>query len=198
MAIVIDPTAILSETIKWLFIVGAGVIIAVLTFFMMMFLWRYLKYKIKVTIIDHVGDSHIVKSDTAQEVKEKTGKNYLKLLKTRVSIPVPNPDKYVSMGNKKQLFLHKHNDLFTPMLVTHNSPAAFEFKMDDLVSVLFWREQDHQEALETYRNAPSFWDRFQQPILFMSFMLIQFVLFFILFQKLGDLSITVDAVQVIK
>lgn len=198
MAITIDPTAILTESLKWLFIVGAGVILAVVVFFAFMALYKLLRYRIRITIIDHVGDSHLIRQDMAQEVNEKGGKNYLKLLKSKISIPVPNPDKYLAMGLKKQLFLHKHNDLFTPMLVSHNSPANFEFKMDDLVSVLFWREQDHQEALDTYRDRPGFWDRYQQPILFMSFMMIQFVLFFILFQKLGDLSISVDTTQFVK
>jgi len=189
---------IASQAIGWGSIIVFLLVLAFAAGFAGLAIYRLLRYKIKVTILDHVGDTHLVTTDIAQEVNEKNGKNYLKLLKTKMRIPVPNPDKYLAMGIRKSLFLHKHNDLFTPLQLAHNSPAAFQFNMDDLVSVLFWREQDHQEALETYRSKPSFWDMYQTPILFGSFMIIQFVLFFVLFHQLGNLQIHVDTSQLVR
>lgn len=198
MTVHTQATDILTQSVAWIGLILLVVALAFILGFGSIIIYRLLKYKTKVTILDHVGDSHMISNDIAQEVNDKDGKNYLQLLKSKIRIPVPNPDKYLSTGIKKLLFLHKHNNLLTPMNVSHSSPAKFNFNMDDLVSVLFWREQDHQEALETYRGKPSFWDKYQSPIIFGSFMIIQFVLFFVLFQKLGDLTIQVDTSQLVR
>jgi len=192
-----DAGAFILQVVTWLGIALSLALLAFLMGFGFVMIYRILRYRVRVTILDHVGDSHIAKMDLAMEVNEG-GKTYLKFLKLREKIPAPNPDKYVPFGIRKLLMLHKHNDLYTPMPIAHNSPAAFQFNMDDLVSVLFWREQDHQEALDTYRAKVSFFERWQTPIIFGSFMIIQFVLFFVLFQKLGDLTIQVDTSQLVR
>jgi len=194
----INALGILYQAFLWIGLALLASVIAFALGALGMIMYRLLKYRIKVTIMDHVGQSHIVINDIAREVIEKKGgKTFLQLLKSKTKIALPNPEKYIASGSKKVLMLHRHNDMITPMGVTHNSPASFNFNMDDLVSVLFWREQDHQEALESYRGKLGIWDRYQVPIIFGTFMIIQFVLFFILFQKLGTLSIHVDTSQVI-
>lgn len=195
MAILAQITGFITQTVFWVFMLIIIAALLIGAYFLGMMVYRLLRYKIKVLILDHTGTSELARMDLAREVTEKPGnKKYLQLLRMAEKVPLPNPDKYIAMGVRKLLVLHKHNDMLTPMAVTHNSPASFTFNTDDLVSVLFWREQDHQEALDNYRDkAISWWAQHSGFIMSASMILMMFVLFFILIQKIQG-GVTVRAV----
>lgn len=192
-------TGMIIQTIFWVFIIGLIAAVAAGGYFLGVAIFRLMRYKIKVLVLDHVGNSEIARNDLAKEFKDVNKTRKLKLLHSGDEIPLPNPDKYISMGVRKLLVLHKHGDMLTPMGLTHNSPANFTFNMDDLVSVLFWRETDHQEALETYRDhKKSFMEQYGAWVMSTMMIVIMFVLFFILINKLGSLQIRVDSSQLVK
>lgn len=86
-----------------------------------------------------------------------------------------------------------------PVSISHKAEAAFEFNADDLVTILRWRELDHQEALDTYSNKKlGFMDKYGALVVNSMMILIMFVLFFILLQKLGALQIHVDTSQLVR
>src|SRR3990167_11058455 len=144
-------TNVAVQAAFWTAVLGLAVLVGIGIFLLTRMLYRLMNYKIEAIILDHTGSSDIARKDLGK-VEKEGGNIYVKFLKSREKIPLPNPDKYIAFGNRKLLLLHKWNDLLTPMALTHNAPAAFQFNADDLVTVLRWRELDHQEALDTYSN----------------------------------------------
>ena|SRR3990167_3666156 len=202
MAIAGNITAIIAQSTVWVFLFAVLAGLGIGSFFLTKIVYRLLTYKIDVLILDHTGNTEIVKKDLGRLIFGKDKKRCLRLLKTGLpegELPLPDPDKYFAFGNRKLLLLHKINDVLTPITLKHNSPATFNFNMDDMVSVLYWRELDHTEALDSYRNKKvGFMEKYGTWVMSTLMILIMFVLFFMLLQKLGSLQIQVDASQLIK
>ncbi len=160
------------------------------------FLWRILRYKIKVDIYEKVGEGFIGYTDLAREVfsKDENGKRQtflrlLKGLKGVKKIPLPPSSNYIPFGMRKKLNLLYKDSLFTPMpIVEHSDPAIFS-STSDLLRVLHSWDSDFSENLETHRGGASFFDKYGNYVFFGILIMTQFVLFLVLITQLkGGLS----------
>ena len=192
----------LVQILWYVILAVGGAVFAFLAGFIGVLLYRLLKYNYEVNIYEH-GGGNLIRKDLGF-VERRSGR--LRLLRTKLKerdgLPLPSADKIFSrvtkFGIKRVIDFHETQGILTPMGVVRNSPVAHRFDMDDLIGVLRWREQDHQEALDTYRDKMSFWERNQTVLALGAFMMVFIVFAFIMVWKLQNLNIVVDMSQQIR
>ena len=202
----VDIGGVVGQVILWVVLITSFlVLIGVLAFFAL-WVFRTLKFKIRVTIYENVGENnHVGRKDVGREVeKSADGKRvrFIRLLKARKSIGPFGSDKFVVFGNTKQLNLHLEDGIFTPLPIAHQSDPAFKFEKSDLLTALQLWDADYAENLETHKwGEPNFMDKYGAYVIPFAMILIMFVLFFILIQQIGggvQVTAVIETSQLVK
>ena len=201
-----DIGGIAGQVVFWVVIIIFMVVLVGVLGFFALWVFRTLKFKVRVTIYEHVGqNNHVGKKDVGREVEKTDGGKrvrFIRLLKARKSIGPFGSDKFVVFGNNKQLNLHLEDGIFTPLPIAHNSDPSFNFEKSDLLTALQLWDQDYAENLETHKwGEPSFMDKYGNFVMPFAMILIMFVLFFILIQQIGGgvhVTASIDTSQLVK
>lgn len=150
-----------------------------------MVLWRFLRYKIKVDILEEVGSGHVGREDIAREVQEvddngerKTFLRLLKGFKGEKKIPLPEGSTYLPFGNRKKLYLAWKNNMPVPLTV-HNPEMAYTNQ--DLLRAFESLTRTHTAITALYQTGANWWSKYGQYVVPLTLIVLTFAFWLIIF-----------------
>lgn len=156
------------------------------------FLWKYLKYKIKVTIYEKVGNAYMVHDNKAFEQIQpgSDGKRQRKIVLQKKFKGIkkgvlPSSITFLPMNRGKMLNMVYRDGLMMPLPLREENEPELVSTTEDVLRVLESWDSDYVDNVETHKKPAGFLEKYGGYIVPFTVMFFNFILWLVLLSQIN-------------